>query len=115
MSPAIPPTKTARPKRAIVTGGAGFIGSHVVDELVKRRFKVVVIDDLSSGQKENMNPNVLLHRISVTSPKVREVFKRFKPDYVFHLAAQISVRESIKDPLKDARTNILGTINVLEA
>lgn len=101
---------------AIVTGGAGFIGSHVVDELVKHRIKVVVIDDLSSGVRENLNPNVEFVKLSVTMGKqVMEVFKRVRPDYVFHLAAQILPRVSVNDPIKDAKINVLGTINVLEA
>ncbi|KKW36920.1 MAG: UDP-glucose 4-epimerase [Candidatus Giovannonibacteria bacterium GW2011_GWA2_53_7] len=100
---------------AVVTGGAGFIGSHIVDELVKRRIKVHVIDDLSNGYKENLNPNVTFHQMSITSPKLRALFERVKPDYVFHLAAQISVRRSIQKPMTDAKTNILGAINLLEA
>ena len=84
-----------KPKVAIVTGGAGFIGSHVVDELVKRRIKVHVVDDLSSGYKENLNPNVTFHKMSVVSPDLRRLFEKLKPDYVFHFAAQISVRRSI--------------------
>lgn len=109
-------TKTRKPKVAIVTGGAGFIGSHIVDELVRRRFKVVVIDDLSSGRKENLNPNVKFLKMSVTSSKlVMEAFEKYRPHYVFHFAAQILPRVSVEYPVKDAKINILGTINVLEA
>lgn len=86
-----------------------------MDELVKRRIKVHVIDDLSHGFKENVNPNVTFHELSVTSPEVIKLFARVKPDYVFHLAAQISVRRSIEKPITDAKSNILGSINILEA
>ncbi|HBL39322.1 TPA: UDP-glucose 4-epimerase [Candidatus Uhrbacteria bacterium] len=105
----------SKPKVAIVTGGAGFIGSHVVDELVKRRIKVHVVDDLSTGFKENLNPNVTFHKMSVVSPDLRKLFERIKPDEVFHLAAQVSVRRSIQRPMADAKNNILGAINLLEA
>lgn len=108
--------KRRKPPVAIVTGGAGFIGSHVVDELVRRRYKVVVIDDLSSGRADNVNPNVKFLNISVTSPKkIMEVFEKYRPKYVFHFAAQILPRVSVEHPIKDAKINILGTINVLEA
>ncbi len=105
----------SKPKVAIVTGGAGFIGSHIVDELVKRRIKVHVVDDLSTGLKENLNPNVTFHKMSVVSPDLRRLFERVKPNYVFHLAAQVSVRRSIQRPMADAKNNILGAINLLEA
>lgn len=107
--------KTRKTEVAIVTGGAGFIGSHIVDELIKRRMKVHVIDDLSSGFKSNLNPNVQLHNLSVTSSEVHRLFEKIKPDYLFHLAAQISVRRSIQKPITDAKINILGTVNVFEA
>ncbi|MDA1038141.1 MAG: GDP-mannose 4,6-dehydratase [bacterium] len=107
--------KGKKPKVAIVTGGAGFIGSHVVDELVKRRIKVYVIDDLSFGNRQNVNPNVTFYHLSVTSPKIPALFKKIKPNYLFHFAAQISVRDSIKNPLNDARVNVLGSINVFES
>jgi UDP-glucose 4-epimerase len=107
--------KTRKTEVAIVTGGAGFIGSHIVDELVKRRIKVHVIDDLSSGYRVNLNPNVQFHHVSIMSPAVHKIFEKVKPDYLFHLAAQISVRRSIQKPITDAKINILGMVNVLEA
>lgn len=103
-----------KPLVAVVTGGAGFIGSHVVDELVKRHVKVHVIDDLSTGRKDNLNPNVTFHECSITLPKTQVLIESLKPDYVFHLAAQISPRRSMENPLTDARINILGSLNVLE-
>jgi UDP-glucose 4-epimerase len=100
---------------ALVTGGAGFIGSHVVDALVARRVKVYVVDDLSTGYKENLNPNVSFTKASVTSPAFRALVRRVKPDVIFHFAAHLSVRVSIARPIHDATVNILGTLNVLEA
>jgi len=103
---------TKKHKVALVTGGAGFIGSHVVDALIKRRFKVYVVDDLSSGRRSNVNPNARLRKFSITSPKLPELIKRIKPDYVFHLAAQIDVRKAVKDPLMDARVNVMGMLKL---
>ncbi|MBI2484710.1 NAD-dependent epimerase/dehydratase family protein [Candidatus Uhrbacteria bacterium] len=102
-------------KTALVTGGAGFIGSHIVDALVARRVKVFVVDDLSTGHKENLNPNVSFTKLSVTSPAFRTLVKKVKPDVIFHLAAHLSVRASIERPIHDATVNILGTLNMLEA
>lgn len=102
-------------KKALVTGGAGFIGSHIVDALIKRRIKVVIVDDLSTGENKNVNPNARFFKMSITSPNFPKLLKNVKPDVVFHCAAQINVRESVKDPLKDARVNILGTLAVAQA
>ncbi len=99
----------------LVTGGAGFIGSHIVDLLIKNNFKVVVVDDLSSGREENINKQTQFYKLSITDEeKLREVFHRERPDYVSHQAAQISVSLSVRDPLFDARTNILGSLNLLQ-
>ncbi|MBU0646541.1 NAD-dependent epimerase/dehydratase family protein [Patescibacteria group bacterium] len=102
-------------KKAIVTGGAGFIGSHIVDALIKRRIKVAVVDDLSTGQKKNLNPNAKFFQVSIASPQFPQIIKKLKPDVIFHCAAQINVRESVNDPLKDARQNILGTLALAQA
>jgi len=106
--------------RSVVSGGAGFIGSNLVDRLVDDGHEVFVIDDLSSGSLANLTDSrrrgsVVLHQIDVSSPEVVELVRSFRPDNVFHLAAQIDVRHSVADPVYDARTNILGTINMLEA
>jgi len=106
--------------RALVTGGAGFIGSHVVDALLARGDEVAVIDNLSTGREENLRGAVaqgaVLHRADIREPdQVQAVFDAFKPEVVFHLAAQIDVRHSVADPAYDARINVEGTINVLEA
>lgn len=104
----------------IVTGGAGFIGSHVVDALIARGDHVTVIDNLSTGRRSNLEPAIRggaeLHVADVTNADaVSEIFAAARPDLVFHLAAQIDVRHSVEDPADDARTNALGTIAVLEA
>ena len=105
----------AQTKTALVTGGAGFIGSHLVDRLLSLDYKVIIVDNLSSGKLKNLNPGATFHHVDITHPSVTEVFQREEPDLVFHLAAQISVTESMKDPIKDAETNVLGTLRLLEA
>ncbi|GAF97240.1 unnamed protein product, partial [marine sediment metagenome] len=99
----------------LVTGGAGFIGSHIVDLLTENNYKVVIVDDLSSGREENINQKARFYKLNITDQKgLAEVFKQEKPDYVFHEAAQISVSFSVRDPLFDAQTNILGSLNLLQ-
>jgi len=100
---------------ALVTGGAGFIGSHLVDALVARRIKVYVVDDLSSGKKSNLNPNATFFKMSVLSPEIGKLIAKIKPDVVFHLAALIDVRSSVADPPADATVNIMGTLYVAHA
>lgn len=100
--------------KVVVTGGAGFIGSHTVDILIKNGYEVVVIDNLSRGKKDNINSNAKFIRMDIKSNGLRKVFKQEKPDFVMHLAAQIDLAKSIEDPLFDAKENILGTINLLE-
>jgi UDP-glucose 4-epimerase len=100
--------------KSIITGGAGFIGSHIADLLIKKGNEVVIIDNLSTGKKENINPKAKLYRIDIRNMKISKIFKKEKPDFVFHLAAQIDVRKSVKDPISDAKVNILGSLNVLE-
>ena len=100
--------------KTLITGGAGFIGSHLVDKLIQKGNKVIVIDNLSTGKKENLNPKVKFYKIDICSPKISQIFKIEQPEIVFHFAAQISVKKSIEDPIEDAKINILGTLNVLE-
>jgi len=100
--------------RILVTGGAGFIGSHLVDRLVKEGHEVVVIDNLSTGKKENLNPKADFYNLDICNfNKIKPFFKRI--DFVFHLAALPRVPLSIKDPVATAKVNILGTINVFKA
>jgi UDP-glucose 4-epimerase len=100
--------------KILVTGGAGFIGSHVVDLFLAKGYQVVVLDDLSTGRISNLNPGAKLYQMDIRSPEVREVFAAEKPDYVSHHAAQAEVRRSVAQPLFDAEVNILGSINLLE-
>ncbi|HOO31984.1 MAG TPA: GDP-mannose 4,6-dehydratase [Thermotogota bacterium] len=102
---------------ALVAGGAGFIGSHVVDALIMRGLNVVVMDDLSSGLKENiLNKDVVFINGDIRDAElVNHTFEVHKPDFVFHLAAQISVSRSVREPQYDADINIMGLLNLLEA
>ncbi len=102
--------------RILVTGGAGFIGSHLVDRLTGNGHDVAVADDLSSGDEGNlMGSGAAFHRMDVTTPQFAALAAAWRPEVVCHLAAQISVRASVTDPVQDARINVLGTVNVLEA
>jgi UDP-glucose 4-epimerase len=106
--------------RTLVTGGAGFIGSHVVDALIARGDEVTVVDDLSSGKVSNLDSALAagarLEEVDIRdAAALNEVAGRVAPAVVFHLAAQVDVRISLADPAFDARTNVEGTINVLEA
>jgi UDP-glucose 4-epimerase len=100
--------------KIIVTGGAGFIGSHLVDKLIKNGHKIVVIDNLSSGRRENINKKANFYKVDICSSKISQIFKKEKPGVVFHYAAQIDVRKSAESPIQDAKTNILGSLNILE-
>lgn len=99
--------------RAIVTGGAGFIGSHVADALLARGDEVHVLDDLSKGKRDNVPAGAELHVADIRSPD--EVFDAVRPDAVLHLAAQADVRVSVERPDYDADVNVLGTVRILEA
>jgi UDP-glucose 4-epimerase len=82
--------------------------------LIKEDHKVVVIDNLSTGKKENLNPKAKFYKVDINNSKISQIFKKEKPDFVFHFAAQIDLRKSVKNPLKDAKINILGSLNVFE-
>jgi UDP-glucose 4-epimerase len=99
--------------RALVTGGAGFIGSHLVDALLASGDTVAVVDDLSTGRRERVPDGVPLHVVDIAA--IGEAMERERPDVVFHLAAQVDVRKSVADPAYDARANVAGTASVLEA
>lgn len=101
--------------RVVVTGGAGFIGSHVVDRLLQDRHEVAVVDDLSSGRRENVSAAARLHVVDLRSPELGRIINATRPAAVLHLAAQATVSRSIADPAFDASVNILGTLNLLEA
>lgn len=101
--------------KVLVTGGAGFIGSHIVDRLLAGGHQVCVIDDLSSGSRDNLPAAVPLHVVDIVDTKaVAEVFASERPDAVCHQAAQMSVSRSVREPLFDAQVNCIGLINVLD-
>jgi len=101
--------------KTLVTGGAGFIGSHIVDLLLDRGHQVAIIDDLSTGRMENLNPRARLYRLDIADPSLNDVFQSEKPEVVFHQAAQMSVKASTEDPVHDAQVNVLGLLNVLQS
>ena len=102
--------------KVLVTGGAGFIGSHIVDAFLKRGDQVVILDNLSSGVRENLNPKAEFVLGDVTDPKlVRELFSKHGFEIVNHHAAQLDLRKSVVDPVYDCTQNIIGTLNLLEA
>jgi UDP-glucose 4-epimerase len=101
--------------KILVTGGAGFIGSHVVDGYVAAGHDVLVVDNLCTGKRENLNPKARFHQLDILEPKTAELIRDERPDVLNHHAAQMDVRRSVADPLFDARTNVLGTIALLEA
>ena len=108
--------------RVLVTGGAGFIGSNLTDRLLAEGHEVTVVDDLSTGRLHNLhqarrNPDLPLsfQRVDITSNALEKVLAKAEPEIVLHLAAQIDVRRSVEDPIRDAMVNIIGTVNLLEA
>jgi UDP-glucose 4-epimerase len=102
-------------ERVIVTGGAGFIGSHIVDRLILNGFEVAVLDNMLSGFKSNINQKATFYEIDLYSDDLDVVIEEFKPSLVYHLAAQSSVSVSESNPNKDANINILGSLNLYKA
>lgn len=100
--------------KVLVTGGAGFIGSHIVDRLIDEGYEVAVVDNLSTGKEENINKKARFYKLDIRDERLEVVFRDEQPDYVNHQAAQVNVRRSVSDPLFDARVNILGIISVLQ-
>lgn len=101
--------------KALVTGGAGFIGSHVADLFLSAGWDVTIVDDLSSGKRENLPAGAKFHEMGVNSPQLAQLIGKQSFDAVAHLAGQIDVRKSVAHPIADATTNILGTLNLMEA
>lgn len=104
-----------KPTKILVTGGAGFIGSHLVDRLIEEGRKVVVIDNLSSGRKENLNKKAKFYKVDIRSLKIRQILKEEKIESLFHLAAQPLVENAYENPIEALEVNIMGTANVLES
>ena len=100
--------------KILVTGGAGFIGSHIVDRLIDLGHSVVVIDNLSTGNKDFINPKAKFYEADITDPKINKIFEKEKPEVVSHQAAQIDIRKSVNEPVFDAKVNILGSLNIIQ-
>ncbi len=101
--------------RVLVTGGAGFVGSHIVDRLLADGHAAAVLDDLSTGRREHVDPAAALHVEDIRSPRVSEIVAAVRPEAIVHVAAQAAVSRSVADPVLDASVNVIGTITVLEA
>jgi len=101
--------------KIVVTGGAGFIGSHLVDYLIEKNHRVAVIDNLLTGRKENLNKKARFYKIDICSPEILQIFKDEKPEIVFHLAALPRVPLSVKEPVLTTKVNITGTVNIFKA
>jgi UDP-glucose 4-epimerase len=99
-------------KKILVTGGAGFIGSHVVDALIENGAEVAVIDNLVTGRRENLNPNAKFYEINIADPKIETIFRREKPEIIYHFAFNVLVPKSVKNPLIDM-DSIIGSVNIL--
>lgn len=105
----------AESTKVLVTGGAGFIGSHLVNGLLDNGYAVAVVDDLSAGQLRNVNHRATFYHASINDPRIKQIIQREGPEIIFHLAAQSSVRQSAQDPVADADSNVLGTVRLLDA
>ena len=102
--------------KILVTGGAGFIASHVVDRYIELGHQVAVVDNLSTGRRENLNPEAGFYEVDITNAdELEAVFERERPEIVNHHAAQMDVRRSVEDPFFDAQTNIIGSLNVIQS
>lgn len=101
--------------RILISGGAGFIGSHVADALIERGHIVTILDNLSSGSEENINRRAKFHKFDIGNRKrLEKLFEKVRPEAVFHFAAQINIRTSVEDPSADATTNIMGSLSLIE-
>ena len=105
----------AETEKVLVTGGAGFIGSHLVNRLLDEGHQVAVIDDLSAGKLRNLDHRATFYHGDITRPTIQDIISREQPDILFHLAGQTSVRQSSRDPVRDAQSNVIGTLRLLEA
>ncbi|MGH2567444.1 MAG: NAD-dependent epimerase/dehydratase family protein, partial [Bacteroidota bacterium] len=101
--------------KILVTGGAGFIGSHVADAYLARGHQVVIVDDLSGGSRDNLNPKAKFYQADIRGDQIEGIFQREHFDVVNHHAAQMDVRRSVADPKFDASVNVMGSLNLLES
>ncbi|EEG77184.1 NAD-dependent epimerase/dehydratase [Dethiobacter alkaliphilus AHT 1] len=101
--------------KVLVTGGAGFIGSHIVDLLIQKGYEVVVVDNLVTGSKSNVNAHAVFYEVDILHPQIDEVIKKEAPEVILHQAALVFVQQSIKDPLADGTVNTIGTLNLLRS
>lgn len=102
------------PEKVLVTGGAGFIGSHLVDKLVELGHKVAVVDNLSSGRLPNVNKAATFYHVDIATPAIDDVFQRERPQVIFHHAAQASVQRSVENPVRDTEINVLGSLRLMD-
>ncbi len=100
--------------KVLITGGAGFIGSHIVDALLEKGHDVAVVDDLSSGRRRNVPQGVKFYQVDIRSPELEDVFRHERPEVVSHQAARANVRESLEKPVLYAEVNVVGSVNLLE-
>lgn len=101
--------------KILITGGCGFIGSHIADACVAENYEVFVIDNLSVGKIENLAPEVIFKNMDIRSPDIERVMREIRPDIVSHHASNVSLRKAFKEPINDAKINIAGTLNILQA
>jgi UDP-glucose 4-epimerase len=102
-------------KHVVVTGGAGFIGSNIADACIERGWRVTVIDNLSGGDRRNVNPRAGFHQLDIRDAAAGDLIRELKPDVISHHAAQMDVRKSVEDPAADAEVNVVGSLRILEA
>jgi UDP-glucose 4-epimerase len=102
-------------KHVVVTGGAGFIGSNIADACIERGWRVTIIDNLSSGNRRNINPRAAFHQLDIRDAAAGDLIRELKPDVINHHAAQMDVRRSVEDPAADADVNVVGSLRILEA
>jgi len=102
-------------KHVLITGGAGFIASNLADAYVERGWRVTIVDNLSTGDRRNLNPNAEFHEIDIRDGATGDLIRKMKPDVISHHAAQMDVRKSVQDPAADADVNVVGTLRLLEA
>lgn len=106
--------KLEKTMRILVTGGAGFIGSHLVDKLIAEGHTVAIVDNMSTGLEKNLNRNAVFYEKDIFKSDLAGIFKYFQFDIVFHLAGQINLRDSLKNPIQDAEINIMGSLKLIE-